>query len=152
MISGYSIQHWPQHSFRLQIWSLATNMSPAAAHNTYFIMTLGTSTDNELHNMLFWLSSHIHHSLFKDTDCGSQHGYQWQHRWVISINFPWQLRMTDIINLFQIVLNQYHEVLEEIAHWLVACGSRNLKYTMVSVARDTKRVSESRYNLVKKLL
>ena len=111
MIAGQTIHYPNQHSFRFQVPSQVSKVSPVAAHSTYIIMTLGTSTDNELQNTLFLLIYHRHHDIFKDTDWGSQHGYQWQHGWVTSISqFPWPVSLafgiTDI-NLFQSVSSDH---------------------------------------------
>ena len=143
MIAGQTIHYPNQHSFRFQVPSQVSKVSPVAAHSTYIIMTLGTSTDNELHNTLFLLIYHRHHDIFKDTDWGSQHGYQWQHGWVTSISqFPWPVSLA-----FGTLIPICSKVLLVITHCLVACVSRNLKYTIVSVSRDIKRVSNVDMNM-----
>lgn len=104
-------------------------------------MTFGTRTNNEIYNRLFWLSYHGHQGLFKHAGYGSQCGYKWQHRWVTSIYFPWQLESW--------ISSICSKMVVAITHCLVDCRHRNLKYTMVyllpGIWRQFHRAGMTRY-------
>lgn len=53
MIADQTIHYPNQHSFRFQVPSQVSKVSPVAAHSTYLIMTLGSNIDHELYNRLF---------------------------------------------------------------------------------------------------
>lgn len=53
MIAGQTIHYPNQHSFRFQVPSQVSKVSPVAAHSTYLIMTLGSNSDHELYNRIF---------------------------------------------------------------------------------------------------
>ena len=53
MIAGQNIHYPHQHSFRFQVPSQVSKVSPVAAQSTYLIMTLGSNSDHELYNRLF---------------------------------------------------------------------------------------------------
>ena len=108
--------------------------SHSGLHHDLLHFILGSLTDNDLYNRLFWLrglrhqeSLHRPHWLWISI---------WQHRHIVN-TFLLAVGISDTIN--------HSKVAVGFSHGLFACGGSDLGYTVISIAgniRDIKIVSE----------